>query len=1395
MRHRFIGGVLFLIVAAAISAQHPQNIAKGFAVDKAYEFNGLDQISTFNGNLNVRLPLGQSYPVSSALSYQFSLHYGGNVWAFESETDDRTEPPTHPVPVKVESAYHQIEASSAGIGWKLSLSHLGPVSIDGNGELQLDAPDGPAYSTDGTYRRIQLTPGNVVEFPDGTRYFFDSDRRLAFIKDRFENTVTINYETEADGATDWTVSDGFRSHTVDMKRLSVSVGEESYTNDVVKSVTVAAATTSGTAIYTFNYVGGDTLVGLSRQVAVEGRQDCRIGPVALAPILASITLPDGSKYEMTTDRGDALESNGSWTGKFASLDGTGAGHPGQICTSPVQVSSTPSVSGHLTKLKVPTGGSIEWTFQRYEFPSYFVESSACDEGGRDVIYCQIPVSSRDAIGVSERRQYDRDSNRLSKQVYEHSRSDATRTSTTTLTTYDGLWAGQTETAVAKSVHYYTTDYLLSHTRSDYGLPLTKDANLAPTGQTNPDSEDRYLSTKFFDGAGNLLRYGYVKYEAELVEPWQASINRRVASERTVHLDGSGNITNDLRTTFSDFDGLGHYRTVSTKNEAETFERKVTTQYNAPDPQTDPDAPLIDDRGDLTETKWIIDTYSSQTVEEKIGSTTKRSKALFLFDRQTGFLQRKRTLRTIATNTDVTLDARDLAAAFEQTGGNVTSEKYYGGDGEGQSLGTDIPTDNLISLALPSTPVTELTHVYDYGALKTSKYPSPITFSSPNRDINPNTGLPAKTTDPSGLETFLEYDAFGRLIWSKPDGVAFTEFVYTAPSVSNHASVTIQQRDGSMTGTVLSRAAVEFDDFGRVSQEKRLMPNNADSTRETVYNDRGLVASSTEWGSSGKTSYLYDALGRVTKVIAPDNKETTIAYTGQKSVTHTASVATSTTGETPVTKTETRDDLGRLVEVTEGGQPATYGYDLGDRLTSVTMTDAGTTQTRTFAYDGRGFLTSETHPESGTTSYKYDGRGRVIEKVTSKPATIKFEYDAAERLKRVLEGTTELKFFAFDRQNDGSDKSMGKMDYALSHNYIGSSDVHVTETYTYGQPGGRLSSKKTTLSTGPSFTESYIYNGLGSLTGLKYPGCVNCGTLTAPSRLVTNTYLNGFLNGVAGYTTASGISYHSSGVVSTVEHDNGPIDTQAFDAGTGMGRPLSITFSGISEPVSCPAPDATITVTPSVISRNGTAQAEVVNTPGATYAWTITGGTITAGNGTRAISFTAGCNVSSVTVNVIVTAACLQQSPGSKVVPTGPLPSATLTVDGSSTISQGDSKDIHVTLTGSSPWSVTWSDGEEPWSGSATSFDRTVTPLSTTTYTATVTDATGCSATANRTITVLLPTPTGLTATAISATQVSLNWTYSGLADSYEIERRVPGGSFVPHGTSPTTSFTGAASAN
>src|SRR5207244_1366113 len=83
-----------------------------------------------------------------------------------------------------------------------------------------------------------------------------------------------------------------------------------------------------------------------------------------------------------------------------------------------------------------------------------------------------------------------------------------------------------------------------------------------------------------------------------------------------------------------------------------------------------------------------------------------------------------------------------------------------------------------------------------------------------------------------------------------------------------------------------------------------------------------------------------------------------------------------------------------------------GYDIGDRLVSVKTVAAEGTQQRTFVYDGRGFLISETHPElgvngGGSTTYSgYDSRGHAGRKITGAAGgafDLKFTYDDAERL--------------------------------------------------------------------------------------------------------------------------------------------------------------------------------------------------------------------------------------------------------------------------------------------------------------------------------------------------------------------------------------------------------------
>ena len=67
---------------------------------------------------------------------------------------------------------------------------------------------------------------------------------------------------------------------------------------------------------------------------------------------------------------------------------------------------------------------------------------------------------------------------------------------------------------------------------------------------------------------------------------------------------------------------------------------------------------------------------------------------------------------------------------------------------------------------------------------------------------------------------------------------------------------------------------------------------------------------------------------------------------------------------PWTDTNRRIEASRLARVEEpgsGGLDADYGYDVGNRLSSVTLSGSTGVQERSFDYDHRGFLLSEIHP--------------------------------------------------------------------------------------------------------------------------------------------------------------------------------------------------------------------------------------------------------------------------------------------------------------------------------------------------------------------------------------------------------------------------------------------------
>jgi RHS repeat-associated protein len=407
------------------------------------------------------------------------------------------------------------------------------------------------------------------------------------------------------------------------------------------------------------------------------------------------------------------------------------------------------------------------------------------------------------------------------------------------------------------------------------------------------------------------------------------------------------------------------------------------------------------------------------------------------------------------------------------------------------------------------------------------------------------------------------------------------------------------------GDSLTRSAYHFDGLGRMFGEFTKLPSGSWNQRLTEYDGMSRKTSLSEWQANGtagsaikKTQYRnFDPFGRVRLIVLPDEPNPTeqnpalltrkiqLVYTGIRKIDRTVSVATSASTESPATTTEEYDRQTRLVKVTESSGSAganvttTYGYDVGNRLSGVSTTSGATTQTRSFTYDNRGFLTSEQLPEkgasgNGTVSYaSYDARGHVGA-VTDGPsgATISYCYDRAERTTLVASPSTSCatpvptskrKEFTYGTNNNGSDKRNGKLVTALRHNFIPVTDYPVTESYTYAGVGGRASARTTSVD-GRSISQSFTWNDLGSLSWQQYP---DDSAVADPTRKVINTYTLGFLTGVCEGTTpptctanyATTISYHPNLMVYQVVHANGSpgvTDTYAKDD-NDMRRPKSV----------------------------------------------------------------------------------------------------------------------------------------------------------------------------------------------------------------------------------------------
>jgi RHS repeat-associated protein len=185
------------------------------------------------------------------------------------------------------------------------------------------------------------------------------------------------------------------------------------------------------------------------------------------------------------------------------------------------------------------------------------------------------------------------------------------------------------------------------------------------------------------------------------------------------------------------------------------------------------------------------------------------------------------------------------------------------------------------------------------------------------------------------------------------------------------------------------------------------------------------ATTTQLDSAGRTTAITDGGGGVASFTYSDNdvlrsgpsNSRQIEYDGLGRIKSVCEIS-SQTGSAPCGQ-----------NTAASGFLTTYSY--GTNSVTVIQNKLGTSQQRSYSYDGLGRLASETNPESGTTSYVYDTipascfqysenqTGNLVAKSDANGNLICYHYDALHRLIDASNSTlTSCKRYRYDSTGNG-----------------------------------------------------------------------------------------------------------------------------------------------------------------------------------------------------------------------------------------------------------------------------------------------------------------------------------------------------------------------------------------
>lgn len=287
--------------------------------------------------------------------------------------------------------------------------------------------------------------------------------------------------------------------------------------------------------------------------------------------------------------------------------------------------------------------------------------------------------------------------------------------------------------------------------------------------------------------------------------------------------------------------------------------------------------------------------------------------------------------------------------------------------------------------------------------------------------DPRHGQVTQITDPNGLITRTDYDAFGRTYRQQAPGEPsqYTTYVWCNGIQSGSAWCPDYDHANYRIGTRQTGKPDTYRYYDNLNREVRSLVDNYTASDyyqvRTTYNAKGQKTLQSEpynFGVDPDWTYThydhYDGLGRLTQKRAPQ------AHGGDITITyayHGFTTAITAQGNNTLNMSRTYNGLGQLLNTTDAdgnptrytyngaGQPITLSDAAGNRIYShynalghkewIQDPDMGR---KDFGYNSLGELETETDANGNTQHYTYDRLGRLRERRTNGSLSGRWTYD-------------------------------------------------------------------------------------------------------------------------------------------------------------------------------------------------------------------------------------------------------------------------------------------------------------------------------------------------------------------------------------------------------------------